>query len=198
MYGVQVEVFNALGSHSSSGSCSSPGGVALGGRDGRRAEDPPRGRLRARRDELQVSTRIVVPAAISGVVAAFMLAFARAVGETMIVLIAAGQLPQITFDPRGTIETMTAFIAQATGGDVPTGSIEYKTIFAVGLTLFVITYAINLLSDPAHADVQGGVRVSERSRGLEDPAFEGDALRDAHRVRDARRSCSSTSSSPGA
>ena len=74
------------------------------------------------------------------------LAFARAVGETMIVLIAAGQLPQITFDPRETIETMTAFIGATGNGDVPTGSIEYKTIFAVGLTLFAITYAINLLS----------------------------------------------------
>jgi phosphate transport system permease protein len=97
-------------------------------------------------DKLQVSTRIVVPAAISGIIAAFVLAFARAVGETMIVLIAAGQLPQITFDPRETIETMTAFIGATGNGDVPTGSIEYKTIFAVGLTLFVMTYAINLLS----------------------------------------------------
>jgi phosphate transport system permease protein len=97
-------------------------------------------------DKLQVSTRIVVPAAISGIIAAFVLAFARAVGETMIVLIAAGQLPQITFDPRKTIETMTAFIGATGNGDVPTGSIEYKTIFAVGLTLFVITYAINLFS----------------------------------------------------
>ncbi|HXG76537.1 MAG TPA: phosphate ABC transporter permease subunit PstC [Gaiellaceae bacterium] len=97
-------------------------------------------------DKLQVSTRIVVPAAISGIIAAFVLAFSRAVGETMIVLIAAGQLPQIVFDPRETIETMTAFIGATGNGDVPTGSIEYKTIFAVGLTLFVITLAMNLLS----------------------------------------------------
>ena len=97
-------------------------------------------------DKLQVSTRIVVPAAISGIIAAFVLAFSRAVGETMIVLIAAGQLPQITFNPLETIETMTAFIGATGNGDVPSGSIEYKTIFAVGLTLFVITLFMNLIS----------------------------------------------------
>jgi phosphate transport system permease protein len=97
-------------------------------------------------DKLQVSTRIVVPAAISGIIAAFVLAFSRAVGETMIVLIAAGQLAQIAFDPRSTIETMTAFIGATGNGDVPTGSVEYKTIFAVGLTLFAITLVMNLVS----------------------------------------------------
>lgn len=97
-------------------------------------------------DKLQVSTRIVVPAAISGIIAAFVLGFSRAVGETMIVLIAAGQLAHITFDPRESIETMTAFIGATGNGDVPTGSIEYKTIFAVGLTLFVMTLVMNLIS----------------------------------------------------
>jgi len=97
-------------------------------------------------DKLQVSTRIVVPAAVSGIIAAFVLGFSRAVGETMIVLIAAGQLAQITFDPRETIETITAFIGATGNGDVPTGSIEYKTIFAVGLTLFVMTLVMNLIS----------------------------------------------------
>jgi phosphate transport system permease protein len=95
---------------------------------------------------LQVSTRIVVPAAISGIVASFVLAVSRAVGETMIVLIAAGQLARVSFDPREAIETMTAFIAATGQGDVPTGSIEYKTIFAVGLTLFVITFVMNLFA----------------------------------------------------
>jgi phosphate transport system permease protein len=95
---------------------------------------------------LQVSTRIVVPAAISGIVASYVLAISRAVGETMIVLIAAGGLAQITFDPREQAQTMTAFIGATGLGDVPTGSIEYKTIFAVGLTLFVITLAMNLVS----------------------------------------------------
>jgi phosphate transport system permease protein len=95
---------------------------------------------------LQVSTRIVVPAAVSGIVASFVLAISRAVGETMIVLIAAGGQPNLTFDPREAVQTMTAFIAATGNGDVPTGSIEYKTIFAVGLTLFVMTFAMNILS----------------------------------------------------
>jgi phosphate transport system permease protein len=96
--------------------------------------------------KLQVSTRIVVPAAISGIVASFVLAISRAIGETMIVLIAAGQRPTLTFDPREAVETMTAFIAATGAGDVPTGSIEYKTIFAVGLTLFVLTLVMNAVS----------------------------------------------------
>ncbi len=95
---------------------------------------------------LQVSTRIVIPAAISGIVASYVLAVSRAIGETMIVLIAAGGLAQIVFDPREPAQTMTAFIGATGLGDVPTGSIEYKTIFAVGLTLFVITLAMNMIS----------------------------------------------------
>jgi phosphate transport system permease protein len=95
---------------------------------------------------LQVSTRIVVPAAVSGIIAAFVLAISRAVGETMIVLIAAGGQPNLTADPREAVQTMTAFIAATGNGDVPTGSIEYKTIFAVGLTLFVMTIAMNIVS----------------------------------------------------
>ena len=97
-------------------------------------------------DKLQVSTRVVIPAAISGIIAAYVLGFSRAVGETMIVLIAGGQLAQITADPREPIETMTAFIGATGFGDIPTGSIEYKTIFAVGLTLFVMTLVMNLIS----------------------------------------------------
>lgn len=97
-------------------------------------------------DRLQVATRVVVPAAISGIIASFVLAVSRAVGETMIVLIAVGQLPQLTLDPRATMETLTAFIGATGNGDVPTGSIEYKTIFAVGLTLFAITFVMNVVS----------------------------------------------------
>jgi phosphate transport system permease protein len=95
---------------------------------------------------LQVSTRIVVPAAISGIVASYVLAISRAIGETMIVLIAAGGIAQITADPRDPMQTMTAFIAATGIGDVPTGSIAYKTIFAVGLTLFVFTLAMNIVA----------------------------------------------------
>jgi phosphate transport system permease protein len=95
---------------------------------------------------LQVSTLIVVPAAISGIVASFVLAISRAVGETMIVLIAAGGQPNWTWNPLEAMQTMTAFIAATGQGDVPTGSIEYKTIFAVGATLFVMTFVMNLVA----------------------------------------------------
>jgi phosphate transport system permease protein len=95
---------------------------------------------------LQVSTRIVVPAAISGIIASFVLAISRAVGETMIVLIAAGGQPNLTFDPREQVQTMTAFIGATAQGDVETGSTAYKTIFAVGATLFVLTLLMNLVS----------------------------------------------------
>lgn len=96
--------------------------------------------------KLQVSTRIVVPAAVSGIVAAFVLGISRAIGETMIVLLAAGQQPNLSFDPRQAVETMSAFIAATGTGDVPTGSVEYKTIFAVGATLFVMTLIVNAVS----------------------------------------------------
>jgi phosphate transport system permease protein len=95
---------------------------------------------------LQVSTRIVVPAAISGIIASYVLAISRAVGETMIVLIAAGGIARITFDPREAIQTMTAFIGATGIGDVPVGSIGYKTIFAVGLTLFCLTFVMNMVA----------------------------------------------------
>jgi phosphate transport system permease protein len=95
---------------------------------------------------LHVSTLIVVPAAISGIIASFVLAVSRAVGETMIVLIAAGGQPNWTWNPLEAVQTMTAFIAATGQGDVPTGSTEYKTIFAVGATLFVMTFAMNLFA----------------------------------------------------
>jgi phosphate transport system permease protein len=96
--------------------------------------------------KMQTATRVVVPAAFSGIVASFVLAISRAVGETMIVLIAMGQQPNLTFDPREAAETMTAFIAATGAGDVPTGSLEYKTIFAVGATLFVLTLVMNVFA----------------------------------------------------
>ncbi|MDQ3894088.1 MAG: phosphate ABC transporter permease subunit PstC [Actinomycetota bacterium] len=97
-------------------------------------------------NKLQVSTRVVVPAAVSGIVASFVLGLSRGVGETMIALLVAGTLPSLSFDPRAQVETMAAFIAAAGQGDVPAGSVEYKTIFAVGLTLFVVTFAFNVLA----------------------------------------------------
>jgi phosphate transport system permease protein len=94
----------------------------------------------------QVSTRVVFPAALSGIVAAIVLGASRAVGETMIVLIAAGQVPTVSLDPRQPMETMTAFIGATGKGDVPTGSTAYKSIFAVGFTLFVMTLIINSIA----------------------------------------------------
>ncbi|GMV40710.1 MAG: phosphate transport system permease protein [Myxococcales bacterium] len=87
--------------------------------------------------------RVVVPAAGSGIVAAVTLAVARAVGETMIVAIAAGQQPRLTLDPRVPIETMTAYIVQVSMGDVPSGTIESQTIFVVGMVLFLLTFVMN-------------------------------------------------------
>ena len=95
---------------------------------------------------LEVSTLVVVPAALSGIVSAFILAVSRAIGETMIVTIAAGQNPNFTLNPFVPIETMTAYIVQVSMGDTPAGSIEFETIFAVALLLFAITLAMNLLS----------------------------------------------------
>jgi phosphate transport system permease protein len=96
--------------------------------------------------KMQVSTKIVVPAALSGIVASFVLGISRAVGETMIVLIAAGGSPNLSLNPTEAMQTMTAFIASAGIGDQSTGSVGYKTIFAVGATLFVATFLMNAIS----------------------------------------------------
>jgi phosphate transport system permease protein len=96
--------------------------------------------------KLQVSLRIVFPAALSGIVAALILGASRAIGETVIVLIAGGQTANLGLDPRESYQSMAAFIAATARGDIPTGSIEYETIFVVGFTLFVLTLALNALS----------------------------------------------------
>jgi phosphate transport system permease protein len=96
---------------------------------------------------MQATLRVVVPAALSGISAAAILAVSRAIGETMIVAVAAGQQPRLTLNPLVPIETMTAFIVQVSLGDTPVGTIEYKTIFAVGMLLFVGTFALNLFSN---------------------------------------------------
>ncbi len=92
---------------------------------------------------LQTSFRVMVPAASSGIIVSVILAFSRAIGETMIVAIAAGQQPRLTLNPLVPIETITAYIVQVSLGDVPHGSLEYKTIFAAGMTLFVFTFILN-------------------------------------------------------
>ena len=95
---------------------------------------------------MQASLRVVVPAAFSGISAAAILSMSRAVGETMIVAIAAGQQPRLTLDPRVPVETMTAYIVQVSLGDTPAGTLEYRTIFAVGMLLFLSTFVLNLVS----------------------------------------------------
>jgi len=118
------------------------------------AEDAMRGVPRGLREgsyalgatKMQTSLRVVVPAAFSGITAAFILAVSRAIGETMIVAIAAGQQPRLTFDPTVPVETMTAYIVQISLGDTPQGTLEYRTIFAVGMLLFIGTFGLNLVS----------------------------------------------------
>ena len=96
--------------------------------------------------KLQMVWRVLVPAALGGVTAAFILAISRAIGETMIVAIAAGQQPNLSMNPLQPIETMTAYIVQVSLGDTPHGTLEYQTIFAVGSALFCMTLVMNMLS----------------------------------------------------
>lgn len=96
--------------------------------------------------KLQNSFKVMVPAASSGIVVSIILAISRAIGETMIVAIAAGQQPRFTLDPTVPIETITAYIVQVSLGDVQHDSLEYKTIFAAGITLFIFTFLLNTLS----------------------------------------------------
>ncbi len=93
----------------------------------------------------EVSTKVVIPSALSGIVASFILAVSRAIGETMIVKIAAGATPNLTLNPFESIQAMTAYIVQVSLGETPQGSLEYKTIFAVGLLLFAMTLAMNII-----------------------------------------------------
>jgi phosphate transport system permease protein len=94
----------------------------------------------------KVARKVVLPAALSGVIASFVLALSRGIGETMVAVIAAGSIAQLAFDPRQPMQTMTAFIAQAASGDQPQGSLGYNTLFAVGSLLFVITLIVNVIS----------------------------------------------------
>jgi phosphate transport system permease protein len=96
--------------------------------------------------KMQTSLTVVLPAAFSGITAACILAASRAIGETMIVAIAAGQQPRLTANPFVPVETMTAYIVQVSLGDTPQGTLEYRTIFAVGMLLFVGTFGLNLAS----------------------------------------------------
>ncbi len=101
-----------------------------------------------------VAARVVVPAALSGITAALILAMSRAIGETMIVTIAAGQIPNLSADPREPMQTLTSYIVQVSLGDTPATSVAYKTIFALGATLFAFTLILNI----------GAYRIARRFR----------------------------------
>jgi len=94
--------------------------------------------------KFDVTVRVVVPSALSGIVAAVLLGISRAVGETMAVTLAAGATPRLTLNPLESIQTMTAYIVQVSLGDTPAGTIEYRTIFAVGMALFIMTFIMNI------------------------------------------------------
>jgi phosphate transport system permease protein len=96
--------------------------------------------------KMETSLKVVVPAAISGIAASFVLAISRAIGETMIVTIAAGAKPNLTFNPLESVQTMTAFIVQASQGDNPHGTVGFYSLFGVGLLLFIMTLGLNILS----------------------------------------------------
>ena len=96
-------------------------------------------------NKLTTALKVVFPAALSGIGASYILAISRAVGETMIVAIAAGMQPNLTLDPRETAESITAFIVQVSLGDLPHDSIGYQSIFAAGITLFAMTLTFNIL-----------------------------------------------------
>jgi phosphate transport system permease protein len=96
--------------------------------------------------KFEVVRRVVLPAAVSGIMASIILAMSRAIGETMAVVLAVGTQPQLTFDPTESVQTMTAFIVQISGGETPQGSIQFKSLFAVAATLFAMTFALNVFS----------------------------------------------------
>ena len=96
--------------------------------------------------KFEVSTKVIIPATISSIASAFVLAISRAIGETMIVAIAAGQNPVMTLNPLQSIQTMTGFMVNLSLGDIQQGTIEFKTIFAVGALLFIMTLTMNVIS----------------------------------------------------
>ena len=106
--------------------------------------------------KLAATFRVVLPSAFSGIGASVILGVSRAIGETMIVAIAAGQRPVLTFDPRVPIQTMTAYIVQVSLGDTPAGTLEYRTIFAVGMMLFLFTFVLNIIAFRLRRRIAGG------------------------------------------
>jgi phosphate transport system permease protein len=146
--GIEVSFFNALSASIVLGIMIIPTVASI-------SEDAMRAVPRSLREaayslgatRFEAITQVVVPAALSGIIAAFILAISRAVGETMAVTIAAGATPQVTLNPLKSVQTMTSFIVQVSFGDAPAGSINGQSIFAVGATLFTMTFVMNIISD---------------------------------------------------
>ncbi|TDT70553.1 phosphate ABC transporter membrane protein 1 (PhoT family) [Hypnocyclicus thermotrophus] len=142
-----LEIFNALSAGIAVGIMTIPMVASL-------SEDAMRAVPNAMREgayglgstTFEVSTKVVIPAALSGIVSSFILAISRAIGETMIVAIAAGANPSLNFNPLKTIQTMTGFMVNVSLGDIPHGSIEYRTLFAVGALLFIMTFIMNIIA----------------------------------------------------
>jgi phosphate transport system permease protein len=143
----QTEIFNALSASIAVGVMTIPLVSSLSEDALRAVPDSLRqGALALGSTKMETSLKVVVPAAISGISASFVLAVSRAIGETMIVTIAAGARPNLTFNPLQSVQTMTSFIVQASQGDNPHGTVGYYSLFAVGLLLFLITLGLNILS----------------------------------------------------
>ncbi|ACL76448.1 phosphate ABC transporter permease subunit PstC [Ruminiclostridium cellulolyticum] len=143
----QTEIFNALSASIAVGIMTIPLVSSLSEDALRAVPDSLRqGALALGSTKMETSMKVVVPAAISGISASFVLAISRAIGETMIVTIAAGARPNLTFNPLESVQTMTSFIVQASQGDNPHGTVGYYSLFAVGLLLFLITLGLNIFS----------------------------------------------------
>ena len=108
-----------------------------------------------------VSLKVVVPAALSGIVSAFLLAVARAIGETMIVALAAGSLAQLTLDPRNQIQTMTGHMTQMAKGDLSNFDVEYYSIYSVALVLFFLTLTLTFIGNLVRQAIPGGLRLTK-------------------------------------
>lgn len=144
----QTEIFNALSAGIAVGIMIIPLVSSLSEDALRAVPDSLRqGALALGSTKMETSLKVVVPAAISGISASFVLAISRAIGETMIVTIAAGARPNLTLNPLQSVQTMTSFIVQASQGDNPHGTVGYYSLFAVGLLLFIITLGLNILSN---------------------------------------------------
>ena len=168
--GIEVGVYNGLSAGLIMGLLVLPDDrVDRRGRDVGGPAVAARRRVRPRREPHAGLAADRFPAALSGIVAALVLGASRAIGETVLVLVAGGQSPNLGIDPRESYQTMAAFIASIARGDIPTGSIEYKTIFAVGFTLFVFTLVLNMISIGSSASTGRCTNDRRADRGLRHP-----------------------------